>query len=111
MSSNFNIDPHDVYKKEYDRFLYHLKTAYLRDKTEQVQWEATENLNELLDKMWEAQKSELFLLCLNTQLDDSKISLTDAMERIFKGKHSQITMQRPRKANPKPQSARKWLGE
>lgn len=110
MSSQFNIDPHQVYKDEYESFVENIKGAYLIDKPEQVQWEAIENLSELLDKMWEAQKTELFLMCLSIQLDDSEISLTDAMSQIFSGKHSQITMRRPSKPNPKPQSARKWLG-
>lgn len=109
MENNLNVDPHANYERLYSQFEDYLSEKVGNDLTEEL----LTGLDNLLDEMWKGQRAELFLMCLSAQLDNPDTTLSDAMEKIFKGNHSQITLERPttyKNPVPQPTSARKWMG-
>jgi len=122
MNGNLNINPHTIYAREYESFVSEKLMGQFVGKTFDGNYptDVMEAVDGLLDEMWNAQRNELFLACLEAQLENPDIKLSEAMELIFSGKHSKLTFARPVLPNrdapdtssqiPSPASARKWLG-
>lgn len=118
MGKELNVNPYTIYERRYRELEELVLTVLTENVPEEVMEQLMDTIDSVLDDVWNGQRTELFLQCLNVQLTSPEIKLNEAMEEIFKGDHSMVTMERPKpqyenpNPTPKPQptSARKWMG-